>query len=249
MQNFNTPPQPYAGGPQPPAKKGMSKGCIFGIVAAVVLAVGAVVLIAAGIGGYYLLGRDNSSPAVGKKTGVGVGPVKSSTRAAGGAEAPSPSEAQRVAVAGGQSATWAQQEISWTVPQRWGKHSESATSLLWRSPGSWDAANLIVSVSPMDASFPVEASINAFYEQAQTRKASGEVNEVRWLMLDGLKGVMFREAAPEGEDDPQRLQWMGYRNYKGQTQLVNIMLASRGKDFARHEDALYGVLYSTDFTP
>ncbi|HLM55977.1 MAG TPA: hypothetical protein VK422_07570 [Pyrinomonadaceae bacterium] len=32
---------------------------------------------------------------------------------------------------------------------------------------------------------------------------------------------------------------------KGQTQMLNVMLASRGKDFARHEDALYGILYST----
>ncbi|MCA1630509.1 MAG: hypothetical protein LC785_08830 [Acidobacteria bacterium] len=35
---------------------------------------------------------------------------------------------------------------------------------------------------------------------------------------------------------------------KGQKQLVNIMLASRGKDFARHEDALYGILYSTELS-
>ena len=56
---------------------------------------------------------------------------------------------------------------------------------------------------------------------------------------------MFREAAPENSDSPQRLQWMGYRNYKGQLQLVNIMLASEGKYFARHEDAMYGILYST----
>jgi hypothetical protein len=41
---------------------------------------------------------------------------------------------------------------------------------------------------------------------------------------------------------------MGYRDYQGQKQLVNIMLASRGKDFARHEDALYGILYSTSLS-
>ena len=56
---------------------------------------------------------------------------------------------------------------------------------------------------------------------------------------------MFRESSPESPDSPQRLQWMGYREYKGQKQLVNIMLASQGKYFARHEDALYGILYST----
>jgi hypothetical protein len=134
------------------------------------------------------------------------------------------------------------------VPQKWKEHSAESQRLLWRSPGSWDAASLIVSVSPMAADFPQEIALNAAHQQAQTRKQQGEVNEVRWLMLDGVKGLMFRESAPENEDNQQRLQWMAYRTYKGQPQLVNIMLASRGKDFARHEDALYGVLYSTKLT-
>jgi hypothetical protein len=59
---------------------------------------------------------------------------------------------------------------------------------------------------------------------------------------------MFRESAPEDAESPQRLQWIGYRTYKGQKQMLNIMLASRGKDFARHEDALYGILYSTSWS-
>jgi hypothetical protein len=249
MQNQGTPPPSSYGAPQTPAKKGLSKGCIIGIIAAVVVAVGVVIIFAAGLGG-YLLYRSSETANVGTKTSVGVGPVKTSTKTSGAvAEGPNPTDAQRAAVAGGQTAEWTQQEISWTVPQRWSKQTADATSFLWRSPGSWDAANLIVSISAMDASFPVDASINAFYEQAQTRKANGEVNEVRWLMLDGIKGVLFRESAPQAEDNPQRLQWMAYRNYKGQVQLVNVMLASRGKDFARHEDALYGILYSTDFAP
>ncbi|HEX7175614.1 MAG TPA: hypothetical protein VF240_10180 [Pyrinomonadaceae bacterium] len=248
MQNQGIPPPSSFGAPQPPAKKGLSKGCIIGIIAAVVVAVGGVILIAAGLGGYFLY-RSSETENVGTKTSVGVGPVKTSTKTSGApaAEGPNPTDAQRAAVSGGQTAEWTQQEISWTVPQRWSRYSEDSTSLLWRSPGSWDAASLIVSISPMDASFPVEASINAFYEQAQTRKTNGEVNEVRWLMLDGIKGVLFRESSPESDDNPQRLQWMAYRNYKGQVQLVNIMLASRGKDFARHEDVLYGILYSTEF--
>jgi hypothetical protein len=28
-------------------------------------------------------------------------------------------------------------------------------------------------------------------------------------------------------------------------QLVNLLLASRGKDFSHHEDAMFGILYST----
>lgn len=249
MQNQSTPPQSPYGAPQPPAKKGLSKGCIIGIVAAVVVAVGVVIIFAAGIGGYFLY-RSSETANVGTKTSVGVGPVKTSTKtSAPAAESPNPTDAQKSAVAGGQTAEWEQQEISWTVPQRWSKQSADSTSFVWRSPGSSDAANLIVSISRMDASYPVDAATDGLYQQAQTRKANGEVNEFRWLMLDGIRGVQFRESAPESDDGHQRMQWLGYRNYKGQVQLVNVMLATRGKDFARHEDALYGILYTTDFTP
>jgi len=136
-------------------------------------------------------------------------------------------------------------EIAWTVPQKWKKFSAESTSFMWRSPGSWDAASPIVNISPVSADFPADASIAAFYAGAEQRKKSGEVDEFKWIKLDGVKGVLFRESAPESADNPQRLQWMGYRTYKGQKQLVNIILASRGKDSARHEDAICGILYST----
>ena len=246
MQNMPEQPAGSFGAQTPPAKKGLSKGCIIGIVAAVVLvAVGLIVLVAGGAG-FYWLSKQAANANAGPAGSRGTPAVASS--AGSEADAPEPTEAQSAAVAGGQTAAWEQQEISWTVPQRWSKSEVSSQTLQWRSPGSFDAASLIGNISPMSADFPTAISLNAFYDQAQTRKSNGEVNEVRWLSLDGVRGVMFRESAPEDEDSPQRLQWMGFRKYKGQSQLVNIMLASRGKDFARHEDALYGVLYSTKLT-
>ena len=38
---------------------------------------------------------------------------------------------------------------------------------------------------------------------------------------------------------------MAYRKYLGQVQLINLMLATQGKDFDRHKNAMYGILYST----
>jgi hypothetical protein len=240
----NVPPQPAGNfDAPPPAKKGLSKGCIIGIIVAVVLIVVVVVLLlVTGTAGYYWLSKQAANAT------TGVGSRGASSAGSSTADAPQPTSAQTAAVAGGQSAVWDQQEISWTVPQRWAKQEVSSQQFFWRSPGGADAASLIVSVSPMSADFPVEASANAFYEQAQTRKTNGEVNEVRWLTLNGERGVMFRESAPEDAESPQRLQWIGYRTYKGQKQMLNIMLASRGKDFARHEDALYGILYSTSWS-
>ena len=97
----------------------------------------------------------------------------------------------------------------------------------------------------MAEDFPTDISLNAFYESAKNRSKNGEVDEVKWLEIDGLKGLQFRESNPEKPDDQRRLQWMAYRKYAGQVQLVNLMLATQAKDFARHQDAMYGILYST----
>jgi hypothetical protein len=249
MQNFNNPAQPpppqggYGMPPPPPAKKGMSTGVKVLIVVLVLAVGGGVVLVAAGIGGYYLL-RRNVQEAASRSRPALVG-LAGSTSGSAEAEPPSPTAEQQAAVAGGQSAEWDQQEISWTVPQRWKKDSVSSTSFNWSSPGSSDRAFLLVNISPMAADFPTDIANEGTYDQAQTRKQNGEVGEVRWLKLDGVKGVMFREAAPEDSGGSQRLQWIGYRKYKGQTQYVNIMLATEGKYFTQHEDAMYGILYST----
>lgn len=154
-----------------------------------------------------------------------------------------PTAAQTAALAGGKEAKWERQGMSFTVPPDWTETQQESKTLTWRSPGS-GAASLIVSISPMAEEFPVAESIKATYEGAKTRAKNGEVDELKWVEIDGLKGVQFREAAPEDGDDHRRLQWMAYRKYTGQVQLVNVMLASEAKDFERHKDAMYGILYS-----
>ena len=175
------------------------------------------------------------------------GPSGSSSGGAA-AEKGQPTAAQTAALAGGKEAKWDRQGMSWTVPPNWTESENESKSFLWRSPGGGDAANLIVSISPMDENFPADASIEAMYEQAKSRAKNGEVDEVKWVEIDGLKGVQFREANPEKPDDSRRLQWMAYRKYLGQLQLINLMLATQGKDFDRHKDAMYGILYSTKVT-
>lgn len=264
MQNYNNPApppqQPPHGGygappPQPPAKKGMSTGVKVLIVALILVVGGGVLVVALAIGGLVYFNRQAQERASVRTTealkgltkggGGGSSSSRSGATSAGAeAEAPSPTAEQQAAIAGGQSAEWAQQEISWTVPQTWKKSSADSSSLLWRSPGSWDAASLIVSISPMAADFPDEISLQSNYDSFKRDKQKYE--EVRWLKLGGVKGVMFREAAPESGDSPRRLQWIGFRDYKGQKQMVNIMLAAQGKYFSRHEDTMYGVLYSTE---
>src|SRR5829696_285273 len=133
MQNYNNPPPPPQGGyqmpPQPPAKKGMSTG-VKVIIVVLILVIGGGGLLVIGAGGlvYYLSGRARetadvrSAEALKGLTGGGAGVE---------AESPSPTAEQQAAVAGGQSAQWEQQELTWTVPQRWKRDSVSSTSFNW----------------------------------------------------------------------------------------------------------------------
>ncbi|HEX8746831.1 MAG TPA: hypothetical protein VF717_06490 [Pyrinomonadaceae bacterium] len=169
------------------------------------------------------------------------GSSKSGSSSGEAAEKPNPTAAQKAALDGGQEVKWDQQGITWTLPANWRKVSIEKLSFNYGASPTF----MGVSISPMADDFPADASINAFYKGAQDRMKNGEVDELKWLELDGLKGVQFREANPDKPDDLRRLQWMAYRKYAGQTQLINIILSSNGQTFPKVQDALYGVLYST----
>jgi hypothetical protein len=184
-----------------------------------------------------------------KKSGSTSGPSGSgsgsNSSTAKSAEHGTPTADQTAALAGGQEAKWDRQGMSWTVPPKWTEEENESKSFMWRSPGGGDAASLIVSISPMGDDFPTDASIQAEYDGEKTRAKNGEVDELKWVEIDGLTGVQFREANPEHPDGNRRLQWIAFRKYLGQVQQINIMLASEGKDFDRHKNAMYGILYST----
>ena len=163
------------------------------------------------------------------------------------AEHGQPTAEQTAALAGGQQIKWDKQGMSFTVPPKWTELENESKSFLWHSPGG-DAASLNVSISPMDETFPTDVSIQAFYDGAKTRAKNGEIDELKWVEIDGLTGVQFREANPEKPDGIRRLQWLAYRKYLGQVQMINLMLSSEGKDFDKHKDAMYGILYSTKIT-
>ena len=181
----------------------------------------------------------------GKKTENGNSATSSNTSSkdatSGPVEKANPTEAQRAALEGGQTVKWDQQGITWTLPSNWRKVSVETNMFNYGTPPTF----IIVSISAMAEDFPTETSLNAFYKGAETRMKNGEVDELKWLELDGVKGIQFRESNPAKPDDIRRMHWMTYRKYAGQNQLVNIILSSNGKTFPKVQDALYGVLYST----
>ena len=156
-------------------------------------------------------------------------------------EKPNPTAAQSAVIANGQDVKWDEQGISWKIPANWKKQDVSKNSFQYGGDGAF----LIVSISPMADDFPTDISLKAFQQGAKVRKKNGEVDEVKWLELDGIRGVEFRESKTEKADDIRRLQWMTYRKFANQTQLVNFILSTSGGKFDDRSDELYGILFST----
>ncbi len=141
----------------------------------------------------------------------------------------------------GDSLKWEEQGISWKLPKGWKKISQNRTSMNYSSP---DNAFLLSNISPMADDFPVEISTKAFYDGAVTRMKNGEVKTVKYTEIDGLKGVEFVESSPEDKSGPQRHQWIAYRTYGGQVQMLNIMLSTKGSNFEKHASEFQAILYS-----
>jgi len=179
-----------------------------------------------------------------KKAGSSNSSSSSGSEKIGGdtVEKAQPTAAQTAALANGKEVKWDQQGISWTLPPNWKEQTVTNDTFNY---GSGDGAFLIVSISSMSADFPTDISLRAFHEGAKVREKNGQVDELKWLELDGARGVEFRESKPQTADDIRRLQWMTYRKYAGQTQLVNFILSTSGGKFEKHQDELYGILYST----
>jgi hypothetical protein len=157
-------------------------------------------------------------------------------------EKPNPTAAQTAAIANGQEVKWDQQGITWTLPANWKKLNVSTEGFSYSGNGAFLTVN--ISVLPQMENL-TEVSLKAMHEGAKTNAKIGKNDEVKWLEIDGVRGVQFRESKPEMADDIRRLEWQAYRKYAGFTQLVTVILSSDGGNFPKHEDELYGILYST----
>lgn len=156
-------------------------------------------------------------------------------------EKANPTAAQSAAIANGQTASWDQQGITWTLPAHWKKVDVRNESFSYGGGGAF--LTVAVSVMPQMKDL-TGVSIKAMYEAAKTNQKIGKYDEVRWLEIDGVRGVGFRESKQEMAGDIRRLQWQAYRTYAGNTQLINMILSTDSGDFPKHEDELYGILYS-----
>ena len=176
--------------------------------------------------------NSNSSSTSGNPTKIGDDPV----------EQPNPTAAQTAALANGQSVKWDQQGITWTLPANWKKQEVRNESFSYAGDGAF----LTVAISTMPQMENLtDVSIKAMHEGAKTNQKIGKYDEVKWLELDGVRGVGFRESKQEMPGDIRRLEWQAYRTYAGTTQLVTMILSSDSSNFPKHQDELYAILFST----
>ncbi len=141
----------------------------------------------------------------------------------------------------GIEAKWDDQGISWRLPMGWSKMDVKKESFNYKSG---DNAFLLVNISVMPDTFPMDVSLKAYYDQAMQQLKNGKYESVRMLEIDGIQGVEFTEAPPEGKDDPRRHQWIAYRTYLGQKQMLNVMTSTKGTNFEKHKDDFPAILYS-----
>lgn len=157
------------------------------------------------------------------------------------AEKPTLTSSQQGIQDASEETKWDDQGISWKLPKGWKKQSVMKESFNYGSP---DNAFLIASISVMANDFPSDISLKATYDSALQQLKNGKYEKVRYVEIDGIKGVEWTEAPPEQNDSPRRFQWIAFRNYQGQNQQLNIMLSTKGSNFEKHRDDFPAVMYS-----
>lgn len=156
-------------------------------------------------------------------------------------ETPELTSAQEAILDNGQKVDWEEQGITFTVPKNWKKISVKKEMFNYASP---DLGFLIGTIAVMPDDFPSDVSLKATFDSSLQQLKNGKYENVRYLEIDGVKGVEFVEAMPEDKSDPRRHQWIAFRNYQGQNQQLNIMVSTKGSNFDEHRDDFPAVLYS-----
>jgi len=147
--------------------------------------------------------------------------------------------------AGGQTITWEEQDVSFTVPKGWRKEkTEIEDNFKLQGP---DDTSLSIDVLTLKAETSPERELAE--HEGMLRRQADKFDEVRYLELDGVKGLLSRantRAAVDGAADQGDviINWVAYRRYKGKQQFISLLLGSPRNSFSKRRDELYGILAS-----
>jgi hypothetical protein len=149
-------------------------------------------------------------------------------------------------------------ELSGESPSSEAKKNGDVTwtdySYEWKTKGEKSdlRLNLFVFVTNWDNKFPPEAggvSLDVMLEQSyaatERHKNSGEIEELRYLELNGVKGVFFR--APNRQDKNRiNLVWETVRYHKNKAQKLSISIYGGRSDLARLMKVINSVRFAQE---
>jgi biopolymer transport protein ExbD len=164
--------------------------------------------------------------------------------------------------AGWRTVTLKAQGISLNIPVGWHKDDESIeadhVSFGWRGPDNTRFAVSVLMYKPEDkpeyGNRSIEDETNSLL-----RDHKGD-EDLRFLEIDGVRGVHFRRDAKDWIDWEalkngryQRelekfIKWLGQRTINGKRQGISVDLSCPARSFARDQDTLYGILQSIKLT-
>lgn len=142
---------------------------------------------------------------------------------------------------GGQTISWGDQNISLTAPNGWRKEEvPGQSSQTFTLKGSEDASLTIDLGTEIKATFSPEAQLQKAYENLLEQQRAGRLDEVRFLEVDGVNGLLQRYV----DDWRGTLSWIAFRKRGTQLQYISIRLNSAPASFNIRRYELYDILYS-----
>ncbi|MFN2493204.1 MAG: hypothetical protein ABR501_10015 [Pyrinomonadaceae bacterium] len=144
---------------------------------------------------------------------------------------------------GEEKVSWEEQGVSLTVPNGWSRNETPMPDTMnWRGP---EGARLLVDVlNGREISSP-DKELEVEYERRLYLQKQGQFDEVRYLTLDGVKGLFRRST----DKERVTLHWDAFRKHQGKFQYVNVYVSVPLKSFQQRQFELYGILHSIKFAP
>jgi biopolymer transport protein ExbD len=142
-----------------------------------------------------------------------------------------------------QEAAWKEQGLSFTLPAGWSRielDTPIPDTMNWK--GQQGARLLIDVLSGREISSP-DNELQTEYERRLYQQKQGKFDEVRYLTLGGVKGLLRRSTDKERVS----LHWDTFRKHEGKFQYLNVYLSVPTYSFKQRQSELYGILYSIHF--
>lgn len=162
-----------------------------------------------------------------------------------------PETAPETQVENGRKYVWADGGVSVVVPKNWEKRQESAGGFMWLMPatppyGGEPSLNVGVMVSPRGDEVPADA-LESDYEFLLTQQKDGKVKNLKFLVIDGVKGVYSEPSEGTESFDERGITWKSLRTRDGKRQLLLFNLRTTQKRYEQVKSDLEKVLYSIKF--